>query len=146
VDGVNLAKSTRYALYAAVEMAAAGDRPVTVADVAQRYRIPPNALAKVFQQLVRAGVAVGTRGVGGGYRLGRPADVVSVLDVVSVFEPPREVGVCALTALPSGDCEASVTCRLRRLFDEVDEMVRCTYASVSLETLVRAPAAPRARA
>jgi Rrf2 family protein len=146
VDGVNLAKSTRYALYAAVEMAAAGDRPVTVAEVAGRYRIPPNALAKVFQQLVRSGVAVGTRGVGGGYRLARPADAVSVLDVVSVFEPPRDVAVCALTPMTAGDCDVSVTCRLRHLFDEVDEMVRCTYASVTLETLVRAPVAPRARA
>jgi Rrf2 family iron-sulfur cluster assembly transcriptional regulator len=128
---VNLGKSARYALHAAVEMAAAGDRPVTVAEVAARYRIPPNALAKVFQQLVRAGVAAGTRGVGGGYRLSRgPADV-SVLDVVSLFEAP---------ARPDGSAgdPADRMAGLLRLFAEVDEMVRCTYASVSLETLVRA--------
>ena len=60
---MNISKSTRYALYAAAEMARAGDAPTTVAAVAERYRIPEGALAKVFQQLVRAGLATGTRGI-----------------------------------------------------------------------------------
>jgi Rrf2 family protein len=138
---VNLNKGTRYALYAAVEMAAAPDRPVTVADVAARYGIPPGALSKVFQTLVRGGIALGTRGVGGGYRLARTPSEVTVLDVIAVFEAPRGQDACALSDAPADECAASVSCRLRGLFDEVDEIVRSTYASVTLETLVRAPAA-----
>ncbi len=76
-------------------MSLAGDEPVTVAGVADRYGMPRTALAKVFQQLVRAGLALGTRGVGGGYRLARPAPQVSVLDVISAFERPRPGPVCA---------------------------------------------------
>jgi Rrf2 family protein len=134
---LTLNKSTRYALYAAMEMARAGAEPVTVGQVAGRYGIPGTALAKVFQQLVRSGIAVGTRGIGGGYRLARPRSRITVLDVIKVFEPPRSEGQCLLADGSGGACVEPPDCRLRRLFDEVDELVRCTYESISLETLVR---------
>lgn len=133
---MTLNKSARYALYAALEMALAEPRPVTVAGVAGAYGIPPTALAKVLQSLVRSGIAVGSRGVGGGYRLARGATKISVLDVVSTFDPPRPVGQCL--ALDDGDCCARRgTCGVRGLFDEVDELVRCTFASVTIETLAK---------
>lgn len=136
---VSLNKSTRYALYASLELArAAADEPVPVSWVAERYRIPEAPLAKVLQQLVHAGLAAGTRGVGGGYRLTRLPSQITVLDVMAAFEPPREPGACLLDDA-GGDCHALGTCRLRRLFDEVDELARATYASTTLETLVRAP-------
>lgn len=133
---MTLSKFARYALYAVLEMAVAGDEPVTVARVAEPYGIPPAALAKVFQQLVRAGIAAGTRGVGGGYRLARPSATVTVLDVVSVFEPPRGKGHCLLTDGRIG-CPQPQACSLRQLFDEIDDQVRYTMASVTFETLSR---------
>jgi Rrf2 family protein len=139
---MTITRSTRYALYAAAEMAMAGDAPVTVTEVARRYRIPGGALAKVFQQLVRAGVAVGTRGIGGGYRLARPASKITVLDVMRVFERPRTPGACVLHDRPGEQCPQTSVCNLHWLFEEVDELVRCTYESVTLETLVRRAGAP----
>jgi Rrf2 family protein len=134
---MTIAKSTRYALYAAAEMALAGDGLVTVAGVANRYGIPESALAKVFQQLVRSSLASGTRGIGGGYRLARPASKITVLDVLHAFERPRATGACLLHDGPGETCPRSSACRLHWLFSEVDEIVRCTYESVTLETLVR---------
>ncbi|MCC7137207.1 MAG: Rrf2 family transcriptional regulator [Planctomycetes bacterium] len=133
---MRLSKSARYALYAAAELAAADGAPVTVAEVAAAYRLPTGALAKVFQQLVRAGIAAGTRGVGGGYRLARRAKDVTVLDVIRVYETP-EGDPEPESAVPAGGR------RLARLFREVDELVRCTFASVSLQTLVARRDAPR---
>lgn len=131
---MTLNKATHYALYAAVEMARAGESPVTVAQVASRYGIPESALAKVFQQLVRSGVAVGLRGTKGGYRLSRPPSRITMLDVISVFEPPPSL---ALGDPAARTADASAAAPLQRLFDELDELVRCTFASVSLATLVR---------
>ncbi len=129
-------KSTRYALYAAMEMAKAGaGKQITAAQVAERYAIPGTVLAKVLQELVRAGVAVGTRGSGGGYGLARPAAETSVLDVIDAFEEPvRRQEECLIAG--GADCAELGMCRLRKLVDEVDELARATYASVSLETLV----------
>jgi Rrf2 family protein len=132
---MTLSKSARYALYASLEMAAAGDRRVTVADVARPYHIPQAALAKVLQQLVRAGLAVGTRGVGGGYQLARPGKQVTVLEVISVFDPPRPRSQCALSTPLDPPCRMKQSCSIRVLFDEIDEVVRGTLESVTLATL-----------
>jgi Rrf2 family protein len=124
-------------LYAAAEMALAGEAPTTVGAVAQRYRIPEGALAKAFQQLVRAGLATGTRGIGGGYRLARPASKITVLDVLRVFEPRRAASACLLHDRPGQVCPAVDACRVQWLFAEVDQLVESTYESVTLQTLVR---------
>ena len=100
--------------------------------------ISETALAKVLQQLVRAGASIGSRGVGGGYRLARSPHELTVLDIIEAFEPPREPQQCLLDDEP-GECHDHTNCRLRRLFDEVDEMARATFASTSLSTLVAAP-------
>lgn len=145
---MNFNKSTRYALYAALEMAQVEEQgQVTVSQVAQRYRIPETALAKVLQRLVRSGLAAGTRGVGGGYRLVKDPSRITVLDVVSIFEPPRPLRQCLVQDQPGKPCADFTSCRLRKLFDEVDETARSTFASVTLDTLVgRRSAVPDLRA
>ena len=143
---MNTSKSARYALYAAMEMAAAPEgSPVTAAEVARRYELPPAVVAKVFQRLVRAGLALGTRGVTGGYQLGRDASSVTLFDIVSIFDPPRPGGACSLHACGGDGCSLYRDCRLRHVFDEIDELARTTLASVTLATLV-APRQPLARA
>lgn len=136
---MKLNKSTKYALYAAMEMTlAAGDGHVTTAQVAERYRIPSAVMAKVFQQLVRAGIAVGIRGTRGGYQLARDPAQLTVLDVIEVFEPQRSPVECLLAESSRQPCTDPGACRLKRVLDEVDELVRCTFASITLETLVHA--------
>ncbi|NIM00588.1 MAG: Rrf2 family transcriptional regulator [Acidobacteria bacterium] len=136
---MNFRKGTRYALYAAMEMARSEEgRPVTAAQVAAVYGIATAVLSKVFQQLVRAGLAAGTRGVKGGYVLTKPPARLTVLDVIEVFEPPRRPDGCLLADHDEPDCAKADACRLRRLLDEVEETARCTYASVTLDTLVGA--------
>jgi Rrf2 family protein len=134
---MTITKSARYALYAAAEMAVAGEAPTTVGAVAARYRIPEGALAKAFQQLVRAGLATGTRGIGGGYRLARPASKITVLEVLRVFEPRRAAAACLLRDRPGQACPLASGCGVKWIFAEVDELVESTYESVTLQTLVR---------
>lgn len=129
---MKLTRSSHYALAAALEMAFAGEEPVSVAKLSERNGIPEAALAKVVQQLVRAGIAQGTRGVGGGYRLARPASQVTLRDVIRVFEP-------AADRPPGGLRDGWAGRRLAPLFDEVDELVQSTFESITLETLARGP-------
>jgi len=134
---MNLNKSTRYALHAALELALAKDLPVTASQVAARYEIPENVVAKVLQQLARAGIARGVRGVGGGYRLAQIPTEVAVQDIIDIFEPMPPPDTCMLRELPGADCPSASKpiCRLMNLFQEVDETVRSTFESVSLATL-----------
>jgi Rrf2 family protein len=126
---MRLAKSTRYALAAALDMTETWESglPVTAAEVAARHAAPEDVVAKVFQRLVRAGIARGTRGVRGGYRLATKPSALTVLDVMQVFEPS------SIASRESGDRPGDR--RLERLFDEVDELVSSTFASIALSTL-----------
>lgn len=134
---MNLNKSTRYALHAALEMASAGEQPVTASQIAVRYEIPENVVAKALQQLARSGIARGVRGVGGGYRLARDSGEISVQDIIDIFEPTPPPDTCMLREIPGASCpgEGLPQCRLQDLFQEVDETVRATFGSVSLTTL-----------
>ncbi len=126
-------KTTRYALYAAMEMARCQGEAVTVSQVAKKYAISEGVLAKVFQQLVRAGLARGTRGVGGGYRLVERPNKITVLQIIEIFEPP----ILGLQCLLERECAQADLCRLKGLFDEVDQTARDIYGSTNLETLVK---------
>ena len=128
---MRLNKATHYGLFAALEMARlGGEGTVTVAEVATRHDLPEGVLAKVFQQLARAGIAVGTRGVGGGYRLASDPNELTVLDVIDALESPaRDSDGAGVSTSPAGG--------LHRLFKEVDDLARATFASTSLETLAR---------
>lgn len=131
-----LKKTTQYALYAAIEMAGSRGSPVTVAQAARHYQIPETVLAKVFQQLVRSGLARGSRGVGGGYRLARAAEEITVLDIIEVYEPRADAEHCLLEDTGPKNCGMRPSCRLRQVFEYVDESARSIYASLTLEELI----------
>ena len=56
---MKLQRASRFALYAVVELAGAGDRQVTASQIADKYGISINHLAKVMRDLGRAGLVAG---------------------------------------------------------------------------------------
>jgi len=134
---MNWNKSTRLALYATLEMAAAGDALVTVAGTAAKYGISAHHLAKVFQQLARAGLATTELGVRGGYRLAKSPKDISLLDVVEIFEGRVELdgGTLGGAADPAVDAAAA---RLKRVFDEIERQAFFTLKSTRLASLLPA--------
>jgi Rrf2 family protein len=137
-------KSTRLALYAALELAQAGDQLATAAGIATKYNVSTHHLAKVLQQLARAGVAQAVLGVGGGYRLAKSAKDITLLDVVEIFEGRSTVEGCCALAEESEDCGKSAACRLKRVFDEIELQAVFTLKSVRLSTLAASTAGPPA--
>lgn len=80
-----------YALRAVVELASAlgsASRPVTAERLATGQDIPPKFLESILLQLRRGGVVNSQRGPEGGYWLARPADEISLADVIRVIDGP----------------------------------------------------------
>ena len=77
-----------YAVRAAVELAAAGDGPVKAERIADAQRIPVNFLENILAELKRAGIVESRRGAAGGYLLARPAEQISLADVIRAVEGP----------------------------------------------------------
>ncbi len=109
-----LSQTCEYALRAAVCMASDPDRWASTPHLAARASIPPTYLAKVLQALAAAGLVVGRRGVGGGYRLARSPESISLADVARVFGPIAPVQAPA-RSLASG--EQTPDPALRELYD-----------------------------
>ena len=78
-----------YAVRAAVELAAAtGDKPVKAERIATAQGIPLNFLENILSELRHAGIVRSHRGAEGGFRLARPADQVTLADVIRAVEGP----------------------------------------------------------
>lgn len=78
-----------YAVRALTELASRGSsQPVPIGEIARARDIPVQFLEGLFATLRRAGILQSHRGVKGGYLFGRPADQVSVLEVVELLEGP----------------------------------------------------------
>ncbi|MBX5474247.1 MAG: Rrf2 family transcriptional regulator [Thermoleophilia bacterium] len=77
-----------YALRALLELAAAPPGPVKGERLATAQGIPPKFLESILAELRRAEIVAAQRGVEGGYRLARPADEISVADVIRALEGP----------------------------------------------------------
>jgi Rrf2 family protein len=78
-----------YAVRAAIELASAGaGDPVKAEHIAEAQSIPLNFLENILAELRRAGIVESRRGAAGGYLLGRPAEEISLADVIRAVEGP----------------------------------------------------------
>jgi Rrf2 family protein len=87
---VRITAKADYAVRAAVELAAAGTdgRPVKGEQLARSQGIPQNFLENILTELRRAGIVRTRRGADGGYQLARPAEEITVADVLRAVEGP----------------------------------------------------------
>jgi Rrf2 family protein len=77
-----------YALRAVAELAAAPPGHVTAETLARAQEIPLKFLENILLELRRAEIVASQRGAEGGYRLAKPAEEVSVADVIRAVEGP----------------------------------------------------------
>ena len=69
-------------------------REASVRTLAELQGVPPELLAKVFTRLAKAGLVAATEGTRGGFRLARPADEISVLDIVQAIDGDKRIFDC----------------------------------------------------
>ena len=77
-----------YAVRAAVELAAAGGEPIKGEAIADAQGIPLKFLENILGELKHTGIVSSRRGAQGGYWLAKPAEDVSLADIVRAVEGP----------------------------------------------------------
>jgi Rrf2 family protein len=83
---ISVTSKSRYAVLAMAELARSGPGPVPIAQIAERRDMPLQFLEQLFATLRRAGLLNSQRGVKGGYTLARPAEEITVLEVVQALD------------------------------------------------------------
>jgi Rrf2 family protein len=85
-DHMRLSARADYALRASIELAAAQDGHVTAEQLAQAQSIPGKFLETILTQLRRAGLVRSQRGPDGGFWLARPANEISLADIIRAID------------------------------------------------------------
>ena len=129
---MKLQVSSRIAIFALLELAAAPGRQLAVAEIGDKYGASSHHLAKVMQVLVRAGLVRSLRGAAGGYQFCGNARRVTLLDVIALFENLGSADVGAAKLAATGEGRA-----LQEVLGEVDDSVRATLGSITLATMLK---------
>jgi len=134
---MTLSKTGDYTVRAALALAISygDDGYVTIADVAERMDLPRTFTPQILGGLIRAGIATSKAGRGGGYRLARDPNDISMIQVVEAAEGPLINSRCTLRG---GQCRRDDRCVVHDTWMAAGEAFRRELARTSLATVAGA--------
>ncbi|MBW7982826.1 nitric oxide-sensing transcriptional repressor NsrR [Enterobacillus tribolii] len=127
---MQLTSFTDFGLRALIYMASLPpDKMTSITEVTQVYGVSRNHMVKIINQLSRAGFVTAVRGKNGGIRLGRPAKMIRIGDVVRELEP------LSLVNCTQEFCHITPACRLKSVLQKaiaafLAELDNCTLAEL----------------
>jgi len=105
-----------------------------VTEIAEKTEVSSAFLAKIFQSFAKLGLVKSFRGTGGGFVLGRPADQITLREVVEAVEGPILPNRCLLG---EGECSRSIGCAVHPVWKRVQEQVTSILDSVTIADLAK---------
>ena len=135
---LQVSRKVDYALRAVIHLAneEANDRACSVAQIAQRERIPRQFLEKIVQQLIHKGLVRSRRGPHGGYVLGRAPEDMTFRDVIEAVEGPISLNVCVGD---HPDCFLLGACGMNRIWAEGQRRVMDLFENTTIAAVRRGP-------
>jgi Rrf2 family protein len=117
-----LTRKSKYGIKALLALAEdQGRRPVLIAEVAEKHRIPMKFLQAILLDLKRHGILQSKMGKGGGYYLRRDPTEITVGEVIRVLDGPLALVPCVSQTAYSRceECIDEATCSVRWIMREV---------------------------
>jgi Rrf2 family protein len=130
-------QTVEYALRAIIHLAYEAPDARTTAQIAEATQVPKDYLAKILQDLVRAGIVTTRRGVGGGVSLARGPAELTILDVARGVEPEsvKRYLTCPLGLKDHG----ARLCPLHRRLDDAVALVEAAFGGTTLAEILAEP-------
>jgi Rrf2 family nitric oxide-sensitive transcriptional repressor len=133
---MQLTKFSDFALRVLMYVHAAGDRRVTIEEMAASYDISRAHLMKVVNTLTRTGYLTAVRGRSGGLKLARPAEEIRLGAVIRETEPDFALVECFATGSP---CVITGCCRLPRILHQALSAFLATLDEHTLASIALKP-------
>ena len=105
-------------------------------DVADAYRIPQEALAKILQRLVKAGLLHSQHGTNGGYTLARDPGMISAFEVIQAIDGPLFITSCVTVR---GECDQTDRCNIREPLRKVNESIEAVLKRIKISHMREEP-------
>ncbi|MBZ5487146.1 Fe-S cluster assembly transcriptional regulator IscR [Halomonas aquamarina] len=133
---MRLTTKGRYAVTAMLDLALNGQYgPTCLSDISKRQEISLSYLEQLFSRLRRSGLVQSVRGPGGGYLLARPAEDISVSQVIDAVDETVDATRCQGLS----DCQQGSTCLTHHLWCELSGQIRHFLDDVTLAQLMQRP-------
>jgi Rrf2 family protein len=139
---MKLSQGVEWGLHCAVGLAQVPEGTlVSARTLAAHYGLPEASLAKHLQALIRSGVLRATPGPNGGFRLAKPADRITVLDVVEAIEGTAQPFRCqeirrrGTGAVPASACRRP--CRINGLMTAAHEAWRASLRQTTVADIAK---------
>jgi Rrf2 family protein len=127
-----ISQTAEYALRAIVYLADQQGTPRTTAQIAELTQVPAGYLAKVMQNLSRAGLVNSRRGLNGGFRLAYGSEELTILEVINAVDPIRRFPECPLGIAAHG----RQLCPLHRHLDDAAQTIEDTFGTTTIADLL----------
>lgn len=130
----------RYGIRAMIDLAqSTTDTPLSAKTIADRQGISIDYLEQIFSRLRRAGLLKSVRGAKGGFLLARPAEEISVWDIVNAIGETISPSPCTSATGDVTHCHRMGSCRARRLWEEIAEGIRALLEKTKLSAFLLPP-------
>jgi Rrf2 family transcriptional regulator, nitric oxide-sensitive transcriptional repressor len=125
-----ISKTAEYALRAVACLAGYAGKPLSADVLAEKTKVPRRYLTRVLQDLATQGLVGSRSGPGGGYVLVKPADELTILDVINAVSPSERI-----TACPLGLESHTSLCPLHAELDRAYAATEAAFSSVTIRQL-----------
>ncbi len=135
---MQITRQADYAVRAMVYLAQLGpEQRAATGQIAKEKSIPPSFLAKIVSQLSVAGLLQTSRGARGGVSLAKPAEAISLLDVVEAIDGPILLNDCVGE---TNTCEYDDNCPLKPVWCDAQKMLLDHLSKANFAQFAQAPA------
>lgn len=135
-----LSRLTDYGVVVLSRLAMLEGQTMTAPELSSATALPLPTVSKVLKLLAKADVISSQRGTQGGYSLDRPADRVTVAEIVEALEGP--VALTACVEASDDACNVERLCPMRGGWEKLNEAVRSALESVTLADITAGPFFP----
>jgi len=136
---MQLSRMADYGVRAMMDLASLPpESKALIPDIARRQDVPRAFLAKIIPRLAKEGLLHTQRGAAGGVKLGRPADEISLLEILQAVDGPIVLAPCSLEP---ENCSRSADCGAAPVWRAAQVALDRTLANTTLSDLVNNSAA-----
>ena len=136
---LRVTKLTDYATVVLTVLAARPGEVLSAPGLAELAGLELPTVAKILKPLAQAGLVEGLRGANGGYRLARPAQEISLFEIVEALEGPLGMTECSVH---EGACGIEQSCGVRANWRRINDVVADALRAVSLAQMLAPPGPP----
>ncbi|HLI10604.1 MAG TPA: SUF system Fe-S cluster assembly regulator [Alphaproteobacteria bacterium] len=134
---IRLNRLTDYAIVVLSQMGREGSVMRTAPQLAHETGVPLPTVAKLLKTLAADGIVTSHRGVAGGYTLSRPADEISVAEIIASLEGPIALTACVEGS--GGHCDVESLCPMRGNWEKVNRAIRHALEELKLAEMGMTP-------